>query len=112
MENILESIKKLLGIPADYTAFDPDITMHINTVFLTLAQLGVGPPNAFSLKDGREIWSDFIPEDQPNFEAIKTYIGLKVRLIFDPPTSSAHMESIKQVISELEWRLNFAAESK
>lgn len=112
MESILTSIKKLLGITEDYTHFDTDIIIHINSVFMILNQLGIGPANGFSISDKFATWTDFLPEDNKNFEAVKTYIHLKVKLIFDPPMSSAVMEAMKQMISELEWRLNVEAEQR
>ena len=110
MESILQSIKKLIGITEDYTHFDADIIIHINSVFMILNQLGIGPPNGFSILDGTSMWSDFLPEDNKNFEAAKTYMYLKIKLIFDPPMSSAVIEAMKQMISELEWRLNVESE--
>lgn len=110
MESILTSIKKLLGITEDYTHFDTDIILHINSVFMILNQLGIGLVNGFSISDKTATWDDFLPADNKNFEAVKTYMHLKVKLIFDPPLSSAVMESIKQMISELVWRLNLEAE--
>lgn len=110
MESILTSIKKLLGISEEYEHFDPDIIMHINSVFMILTQIGVGPSEGFAIEDETSIWTDFIP-DTTRVEAIKSYVYLKVRLIFDPPTSSAVIESITRMISELEWRINVAAES-
>ena len=112
MESILTSIKKLLGITEEYEHFDPDIIMHINSVFMILNQLGVGPENGFSISDSSAIWEDFLPADNKNFEAVKSYIHLKVKLLFDPPLSSAVMEATKQMISELEWRLNVEAEQQ
>lgn len=111
MESILTSIKKLLGIAEEYTHFDADLIMHINSVFSILTQLGIGPSEGFSITDNFSTWSDFIPEDQ-NLEAIKTYMYLKVKTIFDPPLSSSVMESMNRLISEYEWRLNMAAEMK
>ncbi len=111
MENILASIKKLLGVTEEYTQFDDDIIMHINTVFLNLTQLGVGPKKGFFIEDNNAVWTDFIQNgDIGQINASKTYVYLKVKLLFDPPLSSAVLESIKQMISELEWRLNVAAE--
>lgn len=104
-ENILNSIKKLLGIPEDYTAFDQDIMIHINSVFMILSELGVGPSNGYSLKDGTEKWGDFISDDE-NLEGIKTYVYMKVKTIFDPPLNSAVLASMKELISEFEWRIN------
>ena len=110
MENsILTSIKKLLGIAAEYTHFDTDIMIHINSVLMTLNQLGVGPANGFKITGDSELWNDFVTEEE--LEAVKTYIYLKVRLIFDPPTNGAVMEAYKQMIQEYEWRLNVKAES-
>lgn len=111
MESILNSIKKMLGPSADYDHFDPDIIMHINTVFMTLTQLGVGPSDGFYIEDDTTTWLEFVP-DLKNFQAIKTYIYLKVKMVFDPPQSSSVLEAMKQQITELEWRLNHAAETK
>lgn len=113
MESILDSIKKLLGIADDYDQFDADIIMHINTVFLNMTQLGIGPAEGFFIEDDSAVWSDFVDIDENvQFNAIKTYVYLKVKLLFDPPLSSAVIESTNRMISELEWRLNVAAESE
>lgn len=108
-ESILISIKKLLGIPSDYTQFDTDIIMHINTVFFTLMQLGIGPANGFTIEDDSAEWSEFLT-DARQLEAVKSYMYMKVRLLFDPPTSSAAIESMNRLISEYEWRLNVAVD--
>lgn len=105
MDSILTSIKKLLGIAEEYEHFDNDIIMHINSVFMILTQLGVGPEEGFSISDKYTTWNDFIPEGQ-NLEAVKSYMQLKVQLMFDPPLSSAVMEAKNRMINELEWRLN------
>lgn len=111
MESILTSIKKLLGISEEYDQFDADIIMHINSVFLNLTQLGVGPSKGFFIKDKSAEWSDFVNvEDNAQLQAIKTYVYLKVKLVFDPPLSSSVIESINRQIAELEWRLNAAVE--
>lgn len=111
MESILTSIKKLLGISEDYHQFDDDIIMHINTVFLNLTQLGVGPEAGFSIEDDSAEWSDFIDiENNAQLHAVKSYMYLKVKLLFDPPLSSAVIESTNRMISELEWRLNVAVD--
>lgn len=109
MESILTSIKKLLGISEDYTQFDADIIMHINTVSLNLTQLGVGPETGFRITDKFDMWEDFI-DDTVQLEAVKSYMYLKVKLLFDPPLSSAVIESTNRMISELEWRLNVAVD--
>lgn len=109
MDSILTSIKKLLGIAEDYTNFDTDIIIHINSVFSILTQLGVGPSEGFSISDANGVWSDFI-NDSTKIELVKTYIYLKVRLIFDPPQSSSVIDAMNRTISELEWRLNVAVD--
>lgn len=111
MDSILTSIKKLLGIAEDYKHFDPDIIMHINTVFMTLNQLGVGPATVFRIEDDLAVWKDFI-KDEENLDAVKSYMHLKVKLLFDPPLSAAVLDATNKMINELEWRLNVAAESK
>lgn len=107
-ESILNSIKKLLGITSDCEDFDDDIIIHINTVLMVLNQLGIGEEN-FIIEDKESIWSDFISND--NFSAVKSYIYLRVRLLFDPPLNSAILEAIKESIRELEWRLNINSEN-
>lgn len=109
-ESILTSIKKLLGIEADYDHFDTALVMHINGVLSILAQMGVGPTNGFSITGNTETWADFINSDTNRFSLVKSYIYLKVKLLFDPPLSSAAMDSINRQISEFEWRLFVAAD--
>lgn len=109
MESILTSIKKMLGITEEYEHFDQDIIIHINSIFMILTQLGVGPSEGFSIKDATATWSDFV-KSATNIEAVKSYMYLKVRLLFDPPLSSAVTESIKNQINELEWRLNVSVD--
>lgn len=112
MDSILTSIKKLLGIAQECTDFDMDLIIHINSVLMILTQLGVGPEKGFTIEDSRDLWEDFLEDDLSKLEAARTFVYLKVRLIFDPPSNSAVIESINRTISELEWRLNVAAESK
>lgn len=109
---ILNDVKKLLQIPTDYDVFDLDISIHINSSFSTLQQLAVGPSTAFSVVDGSETWDQFFGDskNKENLNAVKTYVGLRTRLLFDPPTNSFGLESIKEQIKELEWRLNVQAE--
>lgn len=107
--SILTSIKKLLGVAEDYAEFDEDIMTHINSVFLNLTQLGVGPEEGFMIEDNTAEWGDFI-NDSVQLQAVKTYVYLKVKLLFDPPLSSSVTESINRMIAELEWRLNAAVD--
>ena len=111
MESILTSIKKMLGITEEYEQFDADIIMHINSVFMILTQLGVGPSDGFSIKDKTNTWDEFIPTDN-GLEAVKSYVYMKVKLLFDPPLSSTVMESMNRMISEFEWRLNVQSETE
>ena len=105
MENsILKSVKKVLGIDATYTAFDEDILMHINSVFSTLHQLGIGPDGGFHIEDDTALWTDLIGTNARQ-NSIKTYVSLKVRLIFDPPQTSYLVDALNHQIQELEWRI-------
>lgn len=110
-ESILTSIKKLLGITEEYTHFDADVLMHINMAFMVLYQLGVGPSTPFSISDKSATWSDFLG-DSKDLEGVKTYIYQKVKLVFDPPQSSAAITALKENIAELEWRLNVTVDPK
>lgn len=110
MDSILTSIKKLLGITEDYEQFDNDIIMHINSVLAILSQLGVGPFDGFFITDKSAIWDDFIDENV-KLNDVKSYMFLKVKMMFDPPSSSAIIDSYNRMISEFEWRCNVEAES-
>lgn len=107
--SILTSIKKLLGISETCVDFDTDVIMHINTVLMTLNQLGIGE-EGFQIEDKESTWDEFTDSDK--LAAIKTYVHLRVKLLFDPPLNSAIIEAIKESIRELEWRLNVRAESE
>ena len=109
--SILSSIKKLLGIEEDDESFDVEIILNINSVFMILNQLGLGPTNGFFIEDKTSLWTDFIPR-RKDFMAVKSYIYLKVRLMFDPPQMGYLVESIKKQCDEFEWRLNVQAETK
>lgn len=108
-DSILNSIKKLLGIEKDYTHFDTDIIIHINSAISTLSQIDAGLSKGFSITGNTETWKELIGE-RGDMEFIKSYIYLKVRLVFDPPSSSAVIDAIKQQISELEWRIQVATD--
>lgn len=109
MESILTSIKQLLGLEEDYTSFDPEIIIHINSVFMILTQMGVGPKEGFSIDSKSATWDDFTLDDL-SIESVKSYVYLKVKLLFDPPSNSSVIESTNRLISEFEWRLNVAAD--
>jgi len=111
-ESILVSIKKLLGIEHDYTPFDTDITILINSEFMTLTQLGVGPSEGFSIQDSSKTWADFLPDANETIRnAVKEYIYMKVKMIFDPPGNSYVMEAMKDRCAEYEQRLIMQVES-
>ena len=99
----------MLGIDESYEHFDPDIIIFINSSLSVLTQLGVGPEEGFSISDKTAVWSDFV-DDETKFELIKSYIYLKVRLLFDPPANSTTANSFTSMISEFEWRLCVAAD--
>lgn len=102
--SILNDVKKTLGLEPDYDVFDQELIIHINTVFLTLSQLGVGPVEGFSIEDESATWAAYITTANQN--AVKTYIYLRVRTIFDPPASSFLVTAMQDQIKELEWRLD------
>jgi hypothetical protein len=104
--SILISTKKILGVADNYTAFDLDIITHINSAFSTLAQLGVGPAEGFMIEDETATWTEFIPSGDLQYNAVKTYVYLRTRQLFDPPSTSYLIAAFDQQIKELEWRLN------
>ena len=108
IDSILGSVKKKLGIMQDYTHFDEEIIMDINSTFEILNQLGVGPEEPFMITGYDEKWSDFIKTGK--IETVKTYMVLKVRLFFDPPQSSFLVREVEDRIAELEFRMNVDAE--
>ena len=111
MESILTSIKKMLGIGEEYAHFDADIIFHINSALMTLNQLGVGPADGFFVSTDEQTWEDFLGESK-KLEAVKSYIYLRVKLLFDPPANGTLVEAMNKQSAEFEWRLNVQAESK
>lgn len=110
MDSILNSIKKLIGMDPEYTQFDTDLIIYINSMFAILKQVGVGPENGFSISDDSATWDKYLPDYDKNFEFVKTYIQQRVKLVFDPPLTSSVLDAMKETIKELEWRLNIAGE--
>lgn len=108
-DSILDSVKKVLNLRSDYTAFDEDVILHINSVFSTLNQLGVGPADGFMIENSTATWSTFLGTDK-RLNNVKSYMFLRVRLLFDPPTLGYVIDSMKQQIQEQEWRLNVTME--
>ena len=112
-QSILKSVKKNLGLEIDYTVFDSEIITYINTAFSTLNDLGVGSASGFSIEDDVAEWDDFLPPttEKVKLSNTKTYVYLKVRLIFDPPTTSYAIKSFEDQLREIEWRLNVEREA-
>ena len=112
MESILTSIKKIIGISEEYEHFDPDIIMHINSVFVDLNLLGVGPETVFSISDKSQMWSDFL-ENEGIIQKVKPFMAHKVKLAFDNSTmSSASIEALQRIIDKDEWLLNVAVDPR
>src|SRR5690606_573802 len=103
--SILDDVKKLLGLDKNYTAFDPDIVIYVNSAIATLTQLGVGSEDGFTITGSDETWDQFIGETK-YLEPVKTYVALRSRIMFDPPAYSFHLQALKEQVKELEWRLN------
>lgn len=113
MESVLTSMKKMLGgiIGESTDVFDVDLVIHINSIFMILNQLGVGPEKPYKIKDASNTWDEFL-SGSDDLESVKTYMYLKLKLIFDPPTNGSFiLESMNNQIKELEWRLNVQAEN-
>lgn len=108
-DSVLNVTKALVGIPAEHDVFDIELITYINGVFATLHQLGVGPKTPYIITGPSESWEAFL-ESTTGLESVKTYMGAKVRLIFDPPASGFGTESLKKQCDEFEWRLNVRAE--
>lgn len=107
--SILDTMKKTLGIAADYDVFDEELKIHINSVLAVLAQVGVGAKGGFAVVDGTETWQDFLG-DNPEFNNVKSLVYLRVRLLFDPPQSSHATAAMKEQAEELTWRVNVRRE--
>lgn len=109
-ESILISIKALLGPDADYEVFDQDIVIFINSAIATLTQLGVGPSEGFEITGSDETWSDYLGDDMRRINQVKTYLYMKVKMAFDPPSSSFVQSAFEKSCEEFEWRLNVAVD--
>lgn len=105
-DSILITTKKNLGISAEYSTFDIDIITHINSTFSVLSQMGIGPSTGFGIEDETSKWQDFISDNTPVLNLIKSYMFVKVRLLFDPPATSYHLTALKDIAEEQEWRLS------
>lgn len=108
MSSILEDIKKALSLPAENKEFDREIILFINSAFATLGQLGIGPEGGFVIFDNSSQWEDF--DSNLNLIDLRSYIYLKVRMIFDPPSIGILSSSFESQIRELEWRLSVKRE--
>lgn len=110
MDSILNTIKELLGIPADQLNFDTEVITHINSAFSDLYDIGVGPSEAFSIQDDNAIWDDFL-EGRVDFENAKQYVYLSVKVIFDPPASASALAALERRLDKLEWKLQVKGET-
>jgi hypothetical protein len=110
-ESILDSIKQLIGIQEDDTSFDYDIQVAINSIFSVITQLGIGPETGFMITGNKETWSDFMADNDPRFQSLKSYVYMRVKMLFDPPLSASVTEAMSSAIKEMEWRLNVTAEN-
>lgn len=110
-ESILLSIKKLRGITEEYTIFDEDLIIDINTALAILTQLGVGPEEGFRITGASETWDQFIGDD-PILSMVKSYVDIEVKILFDTPQSSSLTEALNRELSKLEWRINVAVDPK
>lgn len=108
-DSILDAVKKVLGLNFDDTSFDLDVVMHINSAFVALQQLGVGPDLGFSITDNTTVWSSYSTELRL-IGLVKTYILNRVRLVFDPPATSFAQEALQKILAEDEWRVTLQAE--
>lgn len=109
--SILLSTKKILGLEENYTAFDVDVIMHINSILTILTDIGIGPPDGFAIVDANDTWDDFLDGDL-RFNSVMTYVYLRVRILFDPPTTSYLLAAMKEQYQELECRLSMTREEK
>lgn len=102
-DSILDDIKKVCGIDAEYTAFDQDVMMHINSEFAVLNQVGVGPAAGFMIADNTPVWDDFL-QGEMRLNMVKSYMYLKLRLIFDPPSTSYLIAAWEKQADMFLWR--------
>lgn len=109
--SILNTVKRALGIEPEYDTYDVEIITHINSVFSTLQQLGVGEDEGFEIENAQNTWDEFL-EDDKRLNAVRSYVFMRVRLIFDPPANSFAVDSFQRQVDQLEWRLNVYSEGK
>lgn len=109
-DSILDSTKRALDVPLDYDVFDQNIIMHINSVFATLNQIGIGPPEGFEIEDKNATWQSFIGTNV-RYNSLKSYMYLRVRMLFDPPATSFLIDALTKQKDELEWRLSALREA-
>lgn len=111
MDSILNNVKKLLGIDSEDDSFDVDVMTMINSTIPSLAQMGIGPSNGYMVTSADDKWTDWITTNTINLQGVKTYLYLKIKLIFDPPTNSTVVEAFNKNLNELEWRMMLAVET-
>ena len=104
-DNILNSVKKMCNVAEDDSSFDQDLIIYINSALMTIMQEWHGMDHAFRVEDGSETWDDLLGAGETDYEGVKELVGLKVRLVFDPPSNSSVMQALKDEIQNLEWRM-------
>lgn len=112
-ESILNSVKAICNIPQTLDAYDAQIISHINTVFIALDQMGIGPNpgHGFRISDNKTTWSDYLGDKGDSIGSVKDYVGIKVRLMFDPPSNSYTTEALEKSLHEIEWRLSYKVDA-
>lgn len=110
--SILDNVKKMLGLDPSYTAFDVDVMMHVNAIFTVLSGLGIGPIGGFMIEDNTPTWDAFLAETDENIHLVKSYMYVRVRLLFDPPSTSMAIDAMTSQYKEFEWRLNVKREGE
>lgn len=104
--SILSSVKSILGIPEDDNFFDQTLILHINSIFSVLRQIGCGPSEGYSIAGGDNNWNEFLQNEPEKLQLVKTYMGLRVRQLFDPPTNGTVQQALDRQVQELEWRIS------
>jgi hypothetical protein len=109
--SVLDSVKKVLGFDSEFTDFDVDIIMHVNTFFGDLLQVGAGPSTGFVIEDNTALWTDFTDDNSTYLSNVQSYIYIKVRLVFDTPATSFAIDALSQQATETLWRINTMIEA-
>lgn len=102
--SILNNVKKVCGIAPEYTAFDEDLILHINSELSVLNQVGVGPAGGFEIEDETAVWDDLL-QGEVRLNMVKTYLCLKMKLLFDPPATGPLTAAVEKQAEMFLWRI-------